>query len=145
MTDDSFTPETWIYAGRRLSGSKLVYAWQDAGGTVRYFSKEKHRVIGGAYELEVHRLEDGKVSVGFGGARYLEQPAGLEERQAWELEDRASYRRDQDRIAEQRLKRQSDLGSMTLDEARELVHRATPNQSWAMADAIKHYVMGGLS
>jgi hypothetical protein len=58
------TTETWLYAGQRLyKTSRIVHAWVDGEGVERYYTKLKALNVGGAYEIDVTRQEDGAVSV----------------------------------------------------------------------------------
>ena len=50
--------EIWTYAGRRESGGKRYYAWQDNAGQERWYAKVSAGTVGGRYALMVTR--DGK-------------------------------------------------------------------------------------
>lgn len=50
--------EVWTYAGRRESGGKRYFAWQDGHGRERYYTKLLASTVGGKYALMVNREGD---------------------------------------------------------------------------------------
>ncbi|AWN03217.1 hypothetical protein PBI_APPA_35 [Microbacterium phage Appa] len=92
MTDAEFDT-TLVYAGRRLSGTKCLYAYVvkgDAGGRERYFGKPLKRgvAIGGTFVAAVGDYSDEHMSV---GARGESGPQIDDEQQIarWSAEDKA--------------------------------------------------------
>lgn len=82
---------TLIYAGRRLTGTKCLYAYVIEGETQeRYFGKPLKRgvAIGGTFAAEVVEHGDEQMSVGRAGDAY-EQISDMQQIARWSAEDKA--------------------------------------------------------
>lgn len=139
VAPEGFEIEGWTYAGRReTTGGGLAYMYVDGNGEELLY-KDKHRVIGGLYELPVRRA-DGRTSVMFTNMVYrginADAPAGQ-----WEAEDRAAYTAVEARKSEARDKRDDTaFGSLTLDDLRAITRRVPPGQRYALVARVLAYL-----
>lgn len=77
------TTETWLYAGHRTNDGKTVsHVWVDPEGKELFFKKLPGSMPGHAYQIELTRGEEGRVTV-HGSPRYLGSSA---DRQATDVQ-----------------------------------------------------------
>lgn len=114
-TADNRTPETWIYAGARISNrGKKMFAWQDPTGELLYFTKVSGLTVGGRYQFDVLRENGEFKSVFSGTKRYI----GTDEDNAelvagWQTEHRLA----EARLARERAERKAASADDAFEQA----------------------------
>ena len=112
MSEEEFTVERWINAGRRFwpDSGKLVDAWRDPSGKELHYDK-LNGSPGGEYDIKVSRGEGTRVS---GTPVFRQMHTDRDQVMAWQVQDRKA----QDELARHRLEKNAKRMS-ELDEAME--------------------------
>lgn len=144
MADDNRTPEIWTYAGARVSSKgKKMFGWQDAKGELLYFAKISGMTVGGRYQFDVVRADDGSFKSVFGGTRaYVGTDEDNELVAGWQVENRlaeAHLARDR---AERKARSEPDAFELAIEPLREL--RAKSCRTHADRTAFLAMVMDSL-
>jgi hypothetical protein len=136
------TTEIWTYAGRRISGGKLIHEWNDARGTVRHFtgSRVKGSAPGQRYEINVAIGDDGRVTV-HGNPVYHSGVAPSDDGERallaqWTVEDLAAAV-----LHEGRRRAKKDAEGSELQDALDVIRRHYhAARSWSSRSAFIAYV-----
>jgi hypothetical protein len=142
-TDTDYTTERWRYAGQRILKGKLVHAWEDTTGAERLYGKGTVRAVGAAYDVQVLHADEDVITMLVDSPVFVDD-VDDDKTPVWVGKHRAAQKRDRERLAENRAKRDDGFGRLTLDELREQIHRLPSNDAWALADVVRVYVMGGV-
>lgn len=137
------TDETWIYAGKRQYGNgSLAEIFYDASGAIRTFNKLKGsgRVVGAMYTVKVVRSDKGVTVYGipvWDGNSQVPQ----------EYKSQVALWVTQTKVAEVDSRRKKEekklgdrLGTLTLDEIREIMSRARVNRSTVLS-IVNEYIL----
>lgn len=147
-TDDGFVPTRWVYEGRRLnSKNKLMSTWLREGEEKPSWFDGKTvsgAIVGGIYELSTQTREDG-VTVRFGSATFIERVTDEVLMARLRAEDRAANIENEAIAAQKKLaKDNGDIGDLTLQELRKIMHNSMPARRTAMAAVVLNYLNMGL-
>lgn len=134
-------PITMTYAGRRLGkGNKLVQAVEFEGRSLTY-GKLPHGVVGGLYNVEATRSDDGGLTIYVGTWQYTGEKRRDAQVAAWEALDRDAYATTRRLSAERKAQRSSEL-DLALEHLTAIVQKAATRHE---ADAIIRVVTDRLS
>lgn len=146
MTDSTErAPEVWTYAGARISSKgKKMFAWQDAKGELLYFVKISASAVGGRFQFDVLRSEDGSFSSVYSGSKtYVEAAEKDDELVAgWQMENRLTEAQLARERAERKAKAEPDSFELAIQPLREL--RAKSCRTYADRTAFLAMVMDAL-
>jgi hypothetical protein len=143
MTGVEQAPERWRYLGRReTERGPLGAMWEMADGERALFgAKRPPKVVGGIYEVTVHRSPDA-LSIG-ASPTFVQAPSPDDPQVAQlEAEDRAAATADALRKAESKAHRASRerFGQLTLAELRETYLRQPSIRGAALIGQVLRYI-----